>query len=115
MIDEAHAVEAAERTSLVGTVGYMAPEQAAGIPVDLRADSFSVGVVLYRALTSHFPWGGDSHESVALKQRLSPPAPSEVSTRVPPDLDALCVDLLQLDPRRGPPPSTSSGAWARAR
>lgn len=85
-------------TDLVGTVPYMAPEQAAAKPVRPAADMYSVGVVLYEALTGLLPFVGPPGLVVQLKQTETPVAPRKLLAEVPPDLDALCMDLLQVDP-----------------
>ena len=87
---------------VVGTVGYMAPEQAGSGAIGPPADWYGVGVVLYRALTGRLPFIGSSAEVLADKRALSPPPPQSVVAGVPDDLDALCVDLLRIDPRRRP-------------
>ena len=64
--------------AIMGTPGYMAPEQYAGSDVDWRADLFSAGVVLYQLLTGQKPFAG-SAESVAYKVCYeTPPLPSVV-------------------------------------
>ncbi len=74
---------------LVGTIGYMAPEQAGGTHLGPEADWYSVGALLYLVLTGFRPLG---------KGGLPPP-PSAYDPRVPQDLDQLCLRLLAPDPK----------------
>lgn len=70
---------------LMGTVGYMAPEQLRGEEADHRADIFAFGVILYELLTGERPFRGDSAAdtmSAILKQE-APELPSHVSTQSP--------------------------------
>jgi tetratricopeptide (TPR) repeat protein len=83
---------------VVGTIAYMAPEQAAGISVAPAADWYALGVVLFEALTGQLPFPGSAMEILMAKQREAAPAPRSPA----PDLDALCADLLQLDPALRP-------------
>jgi serine/threonine protein kinase len=72
--------------AVMGTPLYMAPEQAAGAleRLDVRADVWSLGVVLYEILTHHLPFSGDSTEQVLSRVVSQPaPAPNEVLGRVP--------------------------------
>ncbi|MFO0588753.1 MAG: protein kinase [Polyangiaceae bacterium] len=86
---------------LVGTVSYMAPEQAAQKPVGPAADWYATGVVLYQALTGKLPVRGTTQEVLVLKQAVEPVPPSAIAD-VPDDLDALCADLLRIDPAQRP-------------
>ncbi len=88
---------------MVGTPAYMAPEQASGRAVGPAADFYAVGVILYEALTGKLPIEGHALEVMMEKQRSVPRAPSTFITDVPPDLDALACDLLQIDPTVRPP------------
>lgn len=82
----------------VGTVAYVAPEQAAGQAVGPSVDWYALGACLYEALTGRVPFFGDSVvEVLHAKQWRLPPAPSRQMAGVPPMLDELCMALLQPD------------------
>jgi len=86
---------------LVGTFSYMAPEQAAMKTVGPAADWYSVGVLLYQALTGRLPVQGNAREVLILKQAFDPPPPSALA-EVPDDLDRLCADLLRIEAKDRP-------------
>lgn len=84
--------------SVIGTPGYMAPEQCMGEPTDHRADLFSAGVVLYQLLTGEKPFTG-SYTAVLHKITQSDPLPaSKLSTMVTPAMDAVIATALAKQP-----------------
>src|SRR5262249_52272978 len=66
----------AEAARIVGTPGYIAPEQFLGEPQDERGDLFSAGVLLYRLLTGDSPFAGPPDEVRRRTLKSHPPAPS---------------------------------------
>ena len=85
--------------TVVGTVSYMSPEQALGKQVDHRSDLFSLGVVLYEALTSKLPFEGDTLAAIVDQiLRHDPPALARLNYDVPPRLQDLVRKLLAKDP-----------------
>jgi tetratricopeptide (TPR) repeat protein len=87
---------------VVGTARYMAPEQSDAGPPSPASDWYSVGVVLYEALCGRPPFSGSFADVLSMKSVLDPPPPSECVTGVPPELDALCRELLHRDPAMRP-------------
>jgi len=83
--------------TLLGTPGYMAPEQANGEHVDHRADLFSVGVVLFRMLTGKSPYGEDSFAAVLQKVANSQPIDVSAVDEISPLLASVVAVALQKD------------------
>ena len=85
--------------SVMGTAQYLSPEQAQGKPTTPRSDIYSIGVILYEALTGQVPFEGDSAVAVALKQvSEAPRRPSSINPDIPPALDAVAMRALAKDP-----------------
>ena len=104
LLDFGFVTAANERSSdrVVGTVAYMSPEQAASLPVGPESDWYSVGVVLFEALTGVQPFDGMPLEVLMAKQHRTAPRPSALIAGVPSDLDQLCADLLRTAPADRP-------------
>jgi hypothetical protein len=88
-------------SSVVGTVGYMAPEQAEprGQPLSVAADIYSLGVILYELVTGQLPFRGDSSEKMPEPAReASSLARSTTAPRIPRALEAICHKCLKKDP-----------------
>ncbi len=98
------ALEVEELASLfpVGTAGYMSPEQAASQPLTYASDWYSVGVVLFQALTGHLPFEGSFSSILYQKQGQEAPSASDYVLGLPEDLVLLCRDLLRFESLRRP-------------
>ncbi len=96
----------------VGTVDYIAPEQARGEGIDARADVYALGCVLYEMVTGHVPYPRDS-DVAKLYAHLHdmPPPASTQAPGIPPALDAVIERALAKDPNTRYP---SAGDLARA-
>ena len=86
---------------VVGTVAYMSPEQATAQRVDARSDIFSFGAVLYEMVTGVRAFAGDSSIStLAAVVNQEPKRPTDISSRIPRDLERIIVRCLRKDPAR---------------
>ncbi len=82
-----------------GSVHYFSPEQARGGYVTERSDIYSLGIVLYEALTGELPFDGDSSVAVAIKQlQEMPDPPSKYISSLPKALDDIVFKTIQKSP-----------------
>lgn len=87
--------------TVMGTAGYMSPEQVRGQPVDPRSDIFSFGAVLYEALSGHRAFHGDSAvESLNAILKEEPPDLNETNTKINPQLGKIVRRCLEKKPER---------------
>ncbi len=91
--------EITQAGSVMGTPHYLSPEQAQGFEVTAVSDLYSIGVMLYEALTGRVPFEADSAVAVAMKQVSQPPQrPSSINPQVSPALDAVVMRALEKEP-----------------
>ncbi|MEO8385515.1 MAG: serine/threonine-protein kinase [Betaproteobacteria bacterium] len=80
---------------ILGSPRYMSPEQVIGRALDHRTDIFSLGVVLYEALTGTPPFDGDNVNAIMYATvNATPPSPSSTNANVPPMLDLVIAKAL---------------------
>ncbi len=85
--------------AVLGTVRYLAPEQAYAAPVDRRADIYALGCVMYEMLTGRPPISGDSLIEIANKLMTEqPPPPSALVPEVPAGLERVVMKALAKNP-----------------
>ena len=83
----------------IGSVHYIAPEQARGDVVDGKTDIYSVGVMLYEMLTGQLPFEADNAVSVAIMQlQADPRPPREINPDIPEGLEEITLKAMQKNP-----------------
>ena len=83
----------------IGSVHYIAPEQARGDATDGKTDIYSVGVMLYEMLTGKLPFDGDSAVTIALMQLQSTPKhPREINPGIPIGLEQITMKAMEKLP-----------------
>jgi eukaryotic-like serine/threonine-protein kinase len=86
-------------SSILGTAGYISPEQARGDHVDHRSDVYSLGCVMYEMLTGRPPFTAGDPVAVAYQHVHEAPAPpSSLEPSVPPSLEAVTLRAMEKDP-----------------
>ncbi|HEY2900489.1 MAG TPA: protein kinase [Polyangia bacterium] len=103
-----------EHSELAGSLPYMSPEQIWGKTLRPSADWYSVGVLIYEALTGRLPFPEAANEMLARKERGDAPPPGRLMPDVPATLDALVMALLDPEPTRRPDGDAIERAFAAA-
>ena len=86
------------KSEAVGSVHYIAPEQARGAAPDARSDIYSLGIVMYEMLTGKLPYVGQSDVEVAVKHmNTDPVSPREIVPDIPEELERICLKAMDSD------------------
>ena len=84
----------------VGSVHYIAPEQARGETPDTRSDIYSLGVVMYEMLTGQMPYDGETAEQIALKHIAGVAVPPrQLNAEIPEELERITLKAMNADIR----------------
>ena len=85
----------------IGSVHYIAPEQARGGATDGKADIYSVGVMLYEMLTGQLPFEADNAVSVAIMQMQNEPKPlRELNDKIPEGIEQITLRAMRKEPKQ---------------
>lgn len=87
--------EVEDSNEAIGSIHYIAPEQAQGKSPDVRSDIYSLGVVMYEMLTGQKPYTGDSIQEIAVKHMSSlPTAPTDIVPDIPAELERITLKAM---------------------
>ncbi|GAA3208731.1 Stk1 family PASTA domain-containing Ser/Thr kinase [Nonomuraea helvata] len=107
----ARAIEATNQTRtgvMIGTIGYMAPEQVTLGATDVRSDVYAAGIMLFELVTGQQPYDGQTPMSVAYRHvHDTVPAPSSLVPEVPPLIDTLVTHATAREPADRPADATA--------
>ena len=82
----------------VGSVHYIAPEQARGAAPDARSDIYSLGIVMYEMLTGKLPYIGNSEAEVAvMHMNTEAEPPRSILPEIPEELERICLKAMNAD------------------
>lgn len=98
-----------ETGMIMGTPTYMSPEQAKGDPIDARSDVYSLGIMMYEAMTGHPPFHDETAMKVLVAHIKDPPQAfprTGMSDEPPPDIEKVVMQCLEKDPSRRPQSTT---------
>ncbi len=85
--------------TVIGTPGYMAPEQVVADPVDQRSDVYGLGMVMYRMFTGRLPFEADDNVVILAKQLFATPAPpSEHVPGLDPSVERVILRAIRKQP-----------------
>lgn len=88
-----------DKESILGSVHYLSPEQAAGDKITEKTDIYSLGIVLYEMLTHHLPFEGETAVSIALQHMQGDiPRPTKYNPAISPVLEECLLTAMQKDP-----------------
>lgn len=83
---------------MIGTPEYMSPEQVDGMETDARSDIYSMGVILYEAVTGRVPFKGNTPFSIAVKHKSeTPQEPRKINPQVPEALSRMILKCMEKD------------------
>lgn len=84
---------------IVGSVHYLSPEQAKGLPSNEQSDIYSFGIVLYELLTGKVPYDGETPITIALKHLQEQPVPpSKLNPRIEKEVEAVIMRAISKSP-----------------
>ena len=86
---------------IIGSVHYLSPEQAKGLPSNEQSDIYSLGIVLYELITGKVPYDGETPITIALKHLQEQPVlPSKINPRIEKEFEAVIMRAIAKSPEQ---------------